>query len=430
MIVAIPLILLLLFIATGMPIAFSMAISGAVGLILIGGLDLFLGIAQTTPYENAAVFLFTTIPMFILMAELMTASNMTKDLFYASNKWLGHLPGGLGIATVLAGAGLGAISGSSTAAAATLATSAVPEMKKYGYKTHFAMGVASMSGTLAIMIPPSIVLILYGIITETGVGGLLIAGIIPGILTALGYMVTIYFWVKRKPDVAPKLVEKPSISERFRSLKTVWPALILMTVVIGGIYSGIVTSTEAGAFGAFATIVIALSMRRLTFKNTQNAFQRTLKSTAMIMTIIIGAMIFGYFLTVSQVTQDVIHIIVDSGMSKWLVLTFVVILYLILGVFMDQVAILILTLPFTFPLMISLGFNPIWFGIIVTKTAEIGLVTPPVGMNVFVASGAAGVSTSEGFRGVTRFVIADLIILLILILFPFLSTWLPGMMMN
>jgi C4-dicarboxylate transporter, DctM subunit len=430
MTVAIPLLLLLLFLATGMPIAFSMGISGVIGLFLIGGSDLVFGILQTTPYENAAVFLFTTIPMFILMAELMTASNMTKDLFYASNKWLGHLPGGLGIATVLAGAGLGAVSGSSTASAATLATSAVPEMRKYGYKTHFALGVASISGTLAIMIPPSIVLILYGILTETGVGSLLIAGIIPGILTALGYMLTIYIWVKKDPEVAPKSVEKPKIKERFLSLKTVWPVIILMTLVIGGIYSGIVTSTEAGAFGAFATLVIALLMRRLKLKSTQNAFKRTLKSTGMIMTIIICAMIFGYFLTVTQVTQGLIEGIVGSGMSKWLVLTIVVMLYLILGVFMDQVAILILTLPFTFPLMMSLGFDPIWFGIIVTKTAEIGLVTPPVGMNVFVASGAAGVKPVVAFKGVTNFVITDIVILLILILLPFLSTWLPNMMMN
>ncbi|WP_260287170.1 TRAP transporter large permease [Peribacillus aracenensis] len=430
MTVAIVIILLFVFLATGMPIAFAMGISGVVGLYILGGSDLALGVLQTTPYENVAAFLFTTIPMFILMAELMTASNMTKDLFYASHKWLSNLPGGLGIATIIAGAGLGALSGSSTASAATLATSAVPEMEKYGYKTHFSMGVASISGTLAIMIPPSMVLILYGILTETGVGDLLVAGVIPGIVTALGYILTVVYWVKRHPDVAPKIYEKTSLSEKVKSLKNIWAAVLLIIIVIGGIYLGIVTATEAGALGAFGAFLIALSSRRLKFKAAQTAFQKTLKATGMIVTIVFCSMIFSYFLTATQVTQNLINVVTDSGMSKWLVLAIVVVLYLILGFFMDQVAILILTLPFTFPLMMSLGFNPIWFGIVVTKTAEIGLVTPPVGMNVFVAAGAAGVKTHEAFRGVTRFVICELIILLILILFPVISTWLPEMIMK
>ncbi len=424
------LLLLVFLLATGMPVAFALGISGSVGLYMLGGLDLVLGILQNTPYDNVSVFLFTTIPMFILMAELMTASKITDDIFYASNKWLGHFPGGLAIATVFAGAGLGAVSGSSTASAATLASSAVPEMKKYGYKTHFSMGVASISGTLAIMIPPSITLILYGILTDTGVGELLIAGIIPGIITALGYVVTILFWVKMKPDVAPKSIKKAPIKERVSSLKPIWPMLILMTVVIGGIYSGFVTATEAGALGAFATFAVALLMKRLKVKSTQNAFTRALKSTAMIMMIIFMAMIFSYFLTMTQVTQHLIQFVEVSGVSRWVVLAIVVLLYLVLGIFMDQAAILILTLPFTFPLITSLGFDPIWFGIIVTKTAEIGLVTPPVGLNVFVASGAAGEDVSEGFRGVTRFVIIDLILLVILILLPVLSTWLPKLMMQ
>ncbi|MEI3606530.1 TRAP transporter large permease [Pseudogracilibacillus sp. SE30717A] len=430
MIVIITIFILLLFLITGMPVAFALGITGAIGLFLIGGSELLLGILQNTPYDSVSVFLFTTIPMFILMAELMTASRITKDIFYASNKWFGHLPGGLGIATVLAGAGLGAVSGSSTASAATLASSAVPEMKKFGYKTRFAMGVTSISGTLAIMIPPSITLILFGILTDTGIGSLLIAGIIPGIITALGYIVTILHWVKTKPDVAPKTPSKPPLRERMHSLQNIWPMLVLIIVVIGGIYSGFVTATEAGALGAFATLVVALLMRRLKVKNTQNAFKRALRSTAMIMTIIFCAMIFGYFLTATQVTQNLINYVDASGVSKWTVLALIIVLYLVLGVFMDQAAILILTLPLTFPLMMSLGFDPIWFGIIVTKTSEIGLVTPPVGLNVFVASGAAGVSTSETFKGVTRFVIMDLILLIILILFPVLSTWLPGMMFS
>lgn len=429
MTVAIPISLLLFLLAFGMPIAFAMLLSGTIGLVMVGGLQMFMGVAQTTPYESVANFLLTTIPMFILMAEFMTASGITKDLFRAGNKWLGNLPGGLGIATVFAGTGLAAVCGSSTASAATLASSAVPEMKRYGYKTHFAMGTVSIAGTLAIMIPPSIVLILYGILTETGIGSLLIAGIIPGALTALGYIITILVWVKRHPDVAPRNEIIPTMKEKVESLKGIWPMLLLVMIVIVTIYSGVVTATEAGAFGALAAFLIALAMRRLSWKSTMEALNRTLKSTSMILLIVIGAMFFGYYLTSTQVTQNLIGVINESNIPSWVVLLIVIILYLILGMFLDQIAILILTLPFTFPLIISLGYDPIWFGIIVTKTAEIGLVTPPVGMNVFVASGSAGVPTAVGFKGVMPFVLCDLLILLILIMLPFLSTWLPGLMM-
>ncbi|WP_286884200.1 TRAP transporter large permease [Aneurinibacillus sp. UBA3580] len=429
MTVAIPLSLLLFLLAFGMPIAFAMAVSGTVGLIMLGGVEMFMGIAQTTPIESVSSFLLSTIPMFILMAEFMTASGITKDLFRAGYKWLGHLPGGLGIATVFAGTGLAAVCGSSTASAATLAASAVPEMQRYGYKTHFAMGAVSIAGTLAIMIPPSVVLILYGILTETGIGSLLIAGIIPGVLTAVGYIITILIWVKKSPDVAPKIDVIPTMKERFQSLKNIWPMLLLVAIVVVSIYSGMVTATEAGAIGAFAAFLIALGMRRLTVKNILEALSRTLKSTSMILLIVMGAMFFGYYLTSTQVTQNLVELIQMMDIPRWIILMFIIILYLILGMFLDQIAILILTLPFTFPLIIALGYDPVWFGIIVTKTAEIGLVTPPVGMNVFVASGSAGVPTAVGFKGVFWFVVADLFILLLLILFPFLSTWLPGLMM-
>lgn len=430
MTVVIPVLLLLFFLATGMPIAFSMIISGAIGLIMIGGWELFIGVAQTGPFESVASFDFSTIPLFILMAEFLTASNITKDIFYASNKWLGRLPGGLGIATIMAGAGLGAMSGSSTASAATLSASAVPEMKKYNYKTHFALGVVSISGTLAFLIPPSIVLILYGIMTETGIGALLISGIIPGIITALGYIATIILWVRKNPSIAPRVTEKPSLSEKFRSLKYIWPMIIIILLVIGGIYSGAVTAVEAGGLGAIATLTIGLLMRRLKYKQIETATKKALKSSIMILTIIIGATFFGRYLTASQITQNIINLVSDAELSKWIVLIVVVVIYLILGVFMDQTAILLLTLPLTFPLLMAYDFNPIWLGIIITKTAEIGMVTPPVGLNVFVASGAANEKPSEAFKGVTPFVITDLIILIVLIIFPFLSTWLPSIMMD
>lgn len=429
MTVLITICLLFFFLAFGMPIALALGVAGAIGLLMMGGPGLLFGVTQTTPYESVASFLMTTIPMFILMAEFMTASGVTKTMFYAAHKWLGHLPGGLGMATVFAGAGLAAVSGSSTASAATLASAAVPEMKRYGYQMPFALGTVSIAGTLAIMIPPSIILILYGILTETGVGDLLIAGIIPGLLTALGYIVTIYIWAKRRPEVAPRIPVRPSLTERLQSLKGIWPMMLLVILVIGSIYAGIVTPTEAGAVGSFLAFLIALSMRTLTVQKVFQALAHTVRSTAMILSIVIGAMIFGYFLTITQFTQNVILYVQTLEISRWVIFAFVVILYLILGFFLDQIAILILTLPITFPLVTSLGFDPVWFGIIVTKTVELGLVTPPVGMNVFVAAGAVGVKTTEAFRGVFWFVITELIILLILILLPGLSTWLPSKML-
>ncbi|MCM3569014.1 TRAP transporter large permease [Neobacillus mesonae] len=430
MAIALPLICLVLFLIFGMPIAFALGISGSIGLIMFSGLDSFLGILQTAPYESVKSFLMSAIPMFILMAAFMTVSGIMKDLFSAAYNWMGKLPGGLGIATVFAGAMMGAVSGSSQASAAAMAKAAAPEMKKYKYNTAFTMGVISISGTLAVMIPPSIVLILYGILTETGVGSLLIAGIIPGILTALGYIIVITIWVKINPEIAPKIQIQLSLQERIRSLKNVWPMLLIIIAVIGGIYSGVVTATEAGALGAFITLAVVLLMRRMNFKQFGLALNDTIKSTTMIMTIIVGAHIFSYYLTMTQVTQKLVMQIEGMDVSKYAILAIIIVIYLVLGFFMDQIAILILTLPLTFPIIVSLGFNPIWFGILVTKTVEVGLVTPPVGMNVFVATGAAGVKTAEGFKGVKWFVLMDLFILVLLILMPFITLWLPDLMIK
>ena len=430
MTIVIPIILLLLFLLFGMPIALALGISGSIGLIMNSGWDAFFGVIKTAPYDSVESFVLSAIPMFILMAAIMTVSGLTKDLFFAANKWLGNLPGGLGIATVLAGAGMGATSGSSTASAATMASAAYPEMKRYKYSTPFAMGVVSISGTLAVMIPPSIILIMYGILSEVGVASLLIAGVIPGIITALGYIVTILIWVKLKPDVAPKIDERPTLKARFGSLKNTWPVLLLITVVVGTIYTGIVTPTEAGAVGAFIVFLIAIAMRRFSVKLCNTVLLETLKSTTMILTIVIGAMIFGYFLTITGATQNLVSYVEGLDISKYLVISIIVLVYLILGFFLDQMAILILMVPITFPIVMTLGFNPIWFGIIITKAAEIGLVTPPVGMNVFVASGAAGVKTTETFKGVFWFVVTDLVILIILMAVPEIATWLPATMDN
>lgn len=430
MTVIVPILLLFIFLAIGMPIAFALGISGSIGLLLHSGWDTFIGVISTASYDSVKSFILSAIPMFLLMASFMTVSGIMKDLFESAYKWFGRLPGGLGIATIFAGALMGAVSGSSQASAAALSKAASPEMRKYKYDTAFTMGVISMSGTLAVLIPPSIILILYGILTETGVGSLLIAGIVPGILTALGYIFTIFIWVKLKPNVAPVIDKKVLLVEKIRSMRRIWPMLLIIIVVIGGIYSGVVTATEAGALGALITLLVVLVMKRLNKRKFVEALDDTIKSTVMILTIIIGAHVFSYFLTLTQVTQKLVSVVGALDVSKYLILFVIIFIYLILGFFMDQIAILILTLPLTFPIITALGFNPIWFGIIITKTVEIGLVTPPVGMNVFVATGAAGVKPTVGFKGVVWFVLTDVLILLLLILLPFITLWLPEMMLK
>jgi len=418
---------LLAFLIIGMPVGFALGVSGSIGLWMINGLELVSGILQTTPHSSAASFVLTAVPMFVLMAEYATVSGMTRDAFVAAYRFLGHIKGGLAIACVLASAGMAAVSGSSTASAATMAKAAIPEMRKYNYDDALSAGVVGVAGTLAIMIPPSIILILYGIMTEVSIGDLLIAGIIPGIVTAVGYFISIYFWVRKKPDIAPT-IEPFSRRERMDALKKVWPMLVLITAVLVGIYSGAITPTEAGAFGSFIAFLITLTARNKGEKWLEKVLSHTATTTAMIFTIIIGAMVFGYFLTYTQVTQNLIGFVGGLNVSNWVILCIIIAIYLLLGMFMDQLAILFLTVPLTFPLAMSLGFDPIWFGIIITKTAEIGLVTPPLGLNIYVVSSSADVPIETAFKGTGRLLIVEFIVLLLLLLFPKIATWLPQLM--
>ena len=422
-----PLILLLILLVIGMPVAFAMGVSGAIGIYMMGGMDTLMGILGTSPYRSAASFLLTTLPLFIFMAEIISATNITRDLFKAAHRWIGHLPGGLGIATVMASALLGAMSGSSTASAAAMSSIAIPEMVKFNYRKPFAAGVVAIGGTLAIMIPPSIPMIVYGITTETSIGKLLIAGVFPGLLTALFYSLGIVLWVRVDPGVAPS-VPPFGWGERFSSLAGIWPVLVLVLLVIGGMYSGFVTATEAAAVGAFGAVVIGLVMRRLTWPSFSHAVKATLRSSTMIFTIIIGAMILGYYMTISMFTQNAISYIKNLPIGPWGIMIIVVFVYLILGCFMDQLAILLLTLPLTFPLVTGLGFDPIWFGVIVIALAEIGLVTPPIGLNAYVVSSVSKVSLEDTFKGIGIMLLFEVVVLVILLAFPKISTWLPSLM--
>ena len=427
LIMALPLIGMIILIAIGMPVAFAMGVSGAIGIFFMGGFDSLLGILGTSPYRTAASYTLTTVPLFILMAEFIVKSEIVHDIFEAGYKWLGHLPGGVAIATVMADAGFGAMCGSSTAAAAAMSSVAIPQMQRLKYKNSLSGGVVAIAGTLAIMIPPSIVFIIYGSVTETSIGKLLIAGILPGILTAIAYAVAIYVWVKIDSSVSPPQQAFPW-NERMHSLKYVWPMFVLFGVVVGTIYTGVATPTESAAFGATAALVMGLAMGRLDREKILAACLATIKSTVMIFVLIIGAMIFGYYMTMTQLAQDTVKLIAASSLDRWVIMGGLVVLYVFLGCILDQIAILLLTLPITFPLVMSLGFDPIWFGVVITALAEIGLITPPVGLNCFIVSQVSKIPLEDVFKGASILLISEMIVMAMLLYWPEISLWLPSMM--
>ncbi|NBR90429.1 MAG: TRAP transporter large permease [Rhodobacteraceae bacterium] len=420
--------LLMFFLLLGLPVAFSILMAGVAGIWLTVGSGPIAGVLAHTPYEHVASYTLSSVPLFILMAELLSAGRFTSDLFNISHRFLGHLKGGISYATVAGGVLLAAMSGSSTAAASTLASVAFPEMRRYNYDPRFSAALLSIVGTLAIMIPPSIGLILYGVFTETSVGRLLLAGLIPGALTALGFAVTIFILVRRNPDYAPQTATRATARERWQSIATAWPVILLLAGMVFALYSGIITATEVGAVGAFAALVIGIMMGRVGVSGVWAAAVRATRASAMILTIVGFSAVIGVFMALNGTTNLLLNIIAESGLPNWAVLGLVLLLLLVLGFFLDQLAILILTLPVVFPLMTQLGYDPVWLGVIFVKTAEIGLITPPMGMNVFVVAGVTRMPVTEVFKGIWPFVVTELVILVLLVLLPQLALWFPRVM--
>ncbi|MEN3164759.1 TRAP transporter large permease [Tistrella mobilis] len=422
---AFPIVLFLVTLVLGMPIGFSLIVAGAAGIWINAGWMPLLGILRAEPYRHASSFLLTTIPLFILMAELLARGTVVQAMFRCAYAFVGHLRGGLALAAVGANAGFAALSGSSTAAAAAMARISIPEMRRFGYDDRLSLGTVAIAGTLAIMIPPSLGLIIYGILTESSIGRLFVAGIVPGLLSATGFVISIMIWVRRDPTIAPQVV-RTAWPERLRSLTAIGPAMLLVVFVAGSIYSGAATPTEAAAIGALAALVISLAFGGLRGEGMLAAFRASIRSTALIFTIIIGAMIFGKYLAITRLPQDLLETIVALNIPGWAIIAILIVIYLILGCFLDQLAVMLLTLPLTFPLVVGLGYDPIWWGIVLTKTSEIGLVTPPLGLNSFVVSASADAPLEKTFSGVWRLLIGDMIVLLLLLLFPALSLGLPG----
>jgi len=410
------------------PIGIAMGIVGVVGFGYLADFGPALRLLAQSPIRTATDLGFGVVPLFLLMGAFATASGMSRELYAVAHGFLGHFRGGLGIATIAASGGFAAISGSSVASAATFATVAYPEMRRYGYPPSFATGVIAAGGTLGIMIPPSVVLAIYGIITEQDIGKLFIAGIIPGLIATAMYILTINVMAFLRPESFPTAPRTPW-PDRWKSLREVWAILLLFVFVIGGIYGGVFTPTEAAGMGAGGAYLISLARGRLNLRSTIECLVSTVRTSAAVFTILIGALIFGYFLTITQTPQKLTDFITHLGLGPYQVLILIMLMYLALGCILDAMAMIILTIPIIFPAMMSLGFDPIWFGVIIVMTVELGLITPPVGMNVYVINGVIkDVSLATIFYGVLPFVLTDILRLVILIAFPILSTFLPSHM--
>jgi C4-dicarboxylate transporter, DctM subunit len=424
----VPFLVMVVALVLGVPIAFALATAGIVGILLLGGdWTVVLRILGTTPFGVTAEYVLTTIPMFVLMAYLSASSGLARDLYTAGAHWLARVRGGLAIATVFACGVFGAMSGASLAAAAVMSTIAMPEMRRHGYSDELASGSIGIGSTLDILIPPSVGMVIYGIATQTSIGKLLIAGVVPGLILAGLLTVAILVWVRVRPAHAPQTYVV-SAAERWASLRRIWPSLLLIALVIALLYSGAATPTEVGALGAFLAAVIGVAFGRLTWAGAFEALRETIKTSALIFMILIGATVFGYYMAMSKIPQQVVTAVTEMNLNRWVVIVGIVVVYFVVSMFMDELPLLLLTLQLTFPLITSLGFDPVWFGVMSMLMVAMGLVFPPVGMIAFVVSSSADVSLVKVYTGTSILMIALVLTTVLVMVFPQLALWLPNTM--
>ena len=416
---------MMVLIVMGVPIGFAMLTTAVVGYFIIGRPNFAETQLSITFFDQGTSFVFVAVPLYFMMGQLVQRTNIAYDLYECVYRWLGRLPGGLAISSVVACAGFGAVSGGSVTAVATMAPMCIPAMRRYNYDDALATGSISAAGTLGILIPPSIIMVGYGILTETSIGALFIAGIIPGILMTIGYSVTIAIQCMINPELGP-LGEKFSMREKVFSLTKVTPVFLTFIVVIGGIYGGIFTPTEAAGIGVLALLVIAIVMRRLNWTNFKQSLLKSVHTSAMIFVIIIGGHMMGKFVVFTGLTEDVISSFTNADLSPLMVMLMISLLYIVLGMVLDVWGMLILTIPFTLPIIIDLGYDPIWYGVYAVIMAELALITPPVGINVYVmAKMAPEVALPKIFRGVAPFFVFTLFLVALITLFPGIAMWLP-----
>lgn len=420
----------LVLIALRVPIGVALGLVSIIGIGEMTSMSVAWGMISATPFDFVGTWELTAAPMFLFMGYLCTTTQMTQGLFQAMRLYLARLPGGLAVSSVMASAFFAAASGSSVATSAAMSRIAVPEMLKHNYDKGLATGTIAASGTLGSLIPPSVLLVLYGVYAQVSVGQLFMAGFIPGVLSALLYIVMIMVRTKLDPSLAGDADVRSSWSEKWEALKHIWPLPLLIGAVLGGIFLGVFSPTEAGAVGTTIAALIALARRSLTGDAIREALLRTAVSTASIFIILIGSLFFTRFLAMSGVPAAFSEFILGVSTETWWILLAVALIYLVLGMFIDSIGLLLLTLPLILPLVQGADLNLVWFGIIVVKLLEVGLITPPIGLNVYVIKGALGKSVTlpEVFKGVSWFLVMDIIALLLIVLIPALSLYLPQKM--
>jgi C4-dicarboxylate transporter, DctM subunit len=420
-------LLLLLLLAASMPVAFSMAIVGFVGFAVIVSPHAAASMVTTNLYDTFSSYSLTVIPLFVLMGQVAFHAGISRRLFDAAYHWLGHLPGGLAMSTVGACTGFGAICGSGPATAATMASVALPEMKRYKYDMELGCGAVAAGGSLGMLIPPSVVFIVYAILTEQSVGKLFIAGIVPGLMIAVLFCLMIYINCKRRPELGP-VTEPYSFSARIKSLAGVSETLVLFVVVIGGMFMGYFTPTEAAAIGAAGSILIAVIGKQFSLKMLVRSLRETVRTSCMVMVIVTGAVIFGRFLAVTRIPFELAELLASLPLPGWMIIGIIILFYLFAGCFIDALALIILTIPIFYPVVIELGYNPIWFGVMIVVVTQMGVISPPVGVNVYVVSGIErDVPLQKIFRGAIPFLLALIISAILLVIFPGLCLFLPDL---
>ncbi len=414
--------------AIRVPIAFAMGIVGFFGLAIIRGWNPALASAGTLMYETGFSYTLSVVPLFILMGNFVSRAGLSRELFQAAYAFIGHWRGGLAMSTIVACAGFGSICGSSIATAATMSRVAYPSMRSYGYSDRLATGSIAAGGTLGILIPPSVIMVIYALMTETNIGAMFAAGVIPGIIATVLLMLAVAWQTWRDPAAGPP-GERTPWPQRWQALRGIWGVVVLFTLVMGGIYAGAFTVTEGAGIGAFGAFVFALARRALTWSVLAQVLVESARTTAMLFVILIGALIFANFVNFTSMPEDLRNYVEQFQVSPMTVIVLICVIYVLLGTAMEELSMILLTVPVLFPLVVHLGFDPLWFGILVVVVVEIGLISPPVGMNIFVLRTLLPhVSTGTIYHGVLPFVVADVIRLAILVAVPSLSTWLPHLL--
>ncbi|MFA5538692.1 MAG: TRAP transporter large permease [Gemmobacter sp.] len=418
---------LVFLIVVGVPVAYAAAFTGICGLISIRGFEVAANLAGIIPYTKSAHYSLSVLPLFIAIGFLAMYAGITSATFNAARTWVGRAPGGLATATMLASAGFASVSGASTASAAVFTKLAMPEMESRGYSKTLAAGVVAVGGTLAALIPPSALLVIYGILVEASIAKLLIAGLVPGLISLAVYLVVITAVVMIRPDLAPRL-EATTFREKLRTLPSVSGIFLVVGVILGGIYFGWMTPTESAAVATAIIFVMALQ-KNLTMSGLRDGLLETIKTTAMIFFVIWGVMVFVRFLAFTGLPASLTDLVVGMDTEPWVIMLGIVLLYLVLGMILDGMGMMMLTLPIIFPVILGLGYDPVWFGVLLVKLIEIGMLTPPVGLNCYVVNGVRpDIPLSKVFKGVTPFLIGEVVIVAIILMFPDLIMYLPNLM--